>query len=64
MISAAVQRGGFVYIYNERNSQCGCIGLNGGSLMGFTGSTVSIKRGGFMYVYNEKGCQVSCHSAR
>ena len=62
MISTAVQRGSFIYVYNERNSQCACI--SGEQLMGFTSTTVSVKKGSFIYVYDEQGRQVSCHSCR
>lgn len=58
MISTAVQRGNFVYVYNERNSQTASIA---GELYGFTSTTVSVKRGDFVYVYNERGSQVSSH---
>lgn len=59
MISTAVQKGSFIYVYNERNSQCACI--SGEQLMGFTSTTVSVKRGSTIYVYDEKGHQMSSH---
>ena len=62
MISTAIQKGNFIYIYNEKNSQCG--NISGGQLVGFTSTTVSVQKGGFIYVYDEKGHQKSCHSAR
>ncbi|MCF0217018.1 MAG: hypothetical protein HUK21_11170 [Fibrobacteraceae bacterium] len=61
MISTAVQRGNFVYVYNEKNSPIKTIS---GELHGFTSTTVSVKRGSFIYVYDEKGSQIATHSAR
>lgn len=51
-ISTAVQRGNWVYIYDEHGSQK--TGISG-DLHGFTGSSVSVKRGNWIYVYNEHG---------
>jgi len=66
-IGNAVQRGSFVYVYNEKNSQIACLlagnGPNDG-LKGYTGSSVNIQRGEFIYTYNEKGTQTGCVSAR
>lgn len=58
-ISTAIQRGNFVYVYNERNSQTACIT---GELMGFTSTTVTVKRGNFAYVFDERGSQKACRS--
>ena len=55
MIGTAIQRGKFVYVYDEKNHQ---IFSQYGSLYGFTGSNVSIKRGNFVYIYDERGHQV------
>ncbi len=59
MISTALQKGSSVYVYNERN---GVAFTTTGTLMGFTGSTVSVKKGNSLYVYNERGGVVSTHS--
>ena len=59
MISTAVQRGSSVYVYNEKNS---LIFTTPGTLMGFTGSTVSVKKSSSIYVYNEKGSLMATHS--
>ena len=59
MISTAVQRGSWIYVYDERNNQCASI--SGDQLMGFTSTTVSVKRGSWIYVYDEKGSQMSSH---
>ncbi len=61
MIGAAIQRGDYVYVYNERNSM---IYSQYGSLYGFTGSSVSIKRGDYVYVYNERGSLTASHYCR
>jgi hypothetical protein len=65
-IASAVERGGFVYLYNEKGNQIGCVqGGSGpkGGLMGFTGSSVSVRRGGFVYIYDAKGHQTGCVGA-
>lgn len=57
-ITTAVQRGGFVYVYGEKNHTLCTLpagGAAGDGLHGFTSSTVSIRRGSFLYVYNERG---------
>ena len=58
-ISTAIQKGNWVYVYNEKNSQSACIN---GELMGFTSTTVTVKRGNFAYVFDEKGSQKACRS--
>lgn len=66
-IGSAVQKGRFVYVYDERGRQLTCIaagGQSGDGLRGYTGSTVSIRKRRFLYVYNEKGHQLSCLSIR
>ena len=65
MIASAVQRGSYVYVYNERGGQlCALPCGNDGSLQGYTASTVSIKRGNYIYIYDEKGSQKSAIPAR
>ena len=46
MIGTAVQRGNYVYVYDEKNRQ---LYSQYGELYGFTGSTVSIKRNNYVY---------------
>lgn len=58
MITTAIQRGSFVYVYGEKNRQ---LYSKPGQLAGFTGSTVSVKKGNFIYVYDEKGRQIGSH---
>lgn len=66
-IGNAVQRGGFVYVYNEKGhqlfTQSAGRGPNDG-LKGYTSGTVNIQRGGFIYTFNEKGQQISTTQAR
>ena len=56
----AVQKGQYVYLYNEQGMQflslpCGGDGL----LQGYTASTVTIKKGQYVFVYDERGMQKS-----
>lgn len=66
-IGSVIQKGNFVYVYNEKGQQLSCIAACSksiDSLQGYTTSTVSIKRGNFIYIYDERGRQKSCISAR
>ncbi len=66
-IGNAVQRGKFVYVYDEKGRQlCALSGGSGASdgLAGYTSGTVNIRRGAFIYTYDEKGRQKSVTSAR
>lgn len=56
MISVAIQKGSYVYVYNEKNVQ---LFTRPGDLYGFTSSTVAIRRDKYIYVFNEKGLQIS-----
>ena len=66
-IGNAVQRGAFVYIYDEKGRQIGSVpggsGPNDG-LKGYTSSTVNVRRGNFIYTHNEKGRQIASTPAR
>ncbi len=62
-IGSAVQRGSFVYVYDERGRQLTTV-LAGEGMQGYTGSTVSVKRGAFVYTYDERGRQISTTPAR
>lgn len=61
MISTAVQKGPYVYAYDEDNNIMFSVS---GELYGFTSTTVSVQKGPYVYVYNERGNQVSSHSVR
>lgn len=66
-IGSALQRGNYVYIYDERGRQLACLSAGSGphdGLHGYTGGTVSIRRGNYVYTYDERGRQVSCIAAR
>lgn len=66
-IATAVERGGFVYIYDEKGGQIRSFPSghqSGDGLKGYTASTVSIRKGDFIYTYNEKGNQISAIPAR
>ena len=58
MITTAVQRGNYVYVYDERNCQ---VASQYGQLQGYTGSTFSVKRDNYVYTYDERGCQISSY---
>ncbi|MCQ2562335.1 MAG: hypothetical protein MJ158_01810 [Alphaproteobacteria bacterium] len=51
-IAAAKQNGNSVYVYSDNGN---VLFVRTGTLMGFTGSTVSIQWGTSLYVYDETG---------
>ncbi|MCR4661400.1 MAG: hypothetical protein K5765_05275 [Clostridia bacterium] len=52
MISVAVQRGSFVYVYDEKNH---VVFTTSGKLYGYTSSTVSVlKDGKYIYTYDDR----------
>ncbi len=59
MISLAIQKGNFVYVYNEKKCQTACLT---GELLGFTSITVTVRKGNFAYTFDEKGNQKACKS--
>lgn len=66
-IANAIQKGSFVYIYDEKGRQLACVGAGsqkGDGLTGYTSSTVNIRKGSFIYSYDEKGRQTGCVGAR
>jgi hypothetical protein len=61
-IGNAVQRGAFIYIYDEKGRQSAIISAGSGThdgLTGYTSSTVNCRRGPFIYSYDEKGRQLT-----
>lgn len=54
-IANAVVRGTQFFIYDEKGRQLGSGPTQGGQLVGFTATTVSIKRANMIYIYDEKG---------
>ena len=66
-IGNAVQRGSFVYIYNEKGQQLATVPAGSSSddgLTGYTSTTVNIRRGFAIYSYDERGRQTSMTFAR
>ena len=66
-IGSAVQRGSFVYVYDEKGRQLTALPAGSGpedGLKGYTGATVSIRRGSFIYTHDERGRQTSTTPAR
>jgi hypothetical protein len=66
-IGNAVQKGSWVYIYDEKGQQTGCVGAGtakGDGLTGYTSSTVNVRKGSWVYSYDEKGRQTACVGAR
>lgn len=66
-IGSAVQKGAFVYIYDEKGKQIGTVPAGSGKddgLKGYTATTVSVRRGAFIYIYDEKGRQKGTTPAR
>ncbi|HBK08566.1 MAG TPA: hypothetical protein DDZ81_22395 [Acetobacteraceae bacterium] len=61
-IANAVERGDYVYVYDEKGRQIFSIPLGSGAqhgLHGFTGGSVSIRRGDYIYNYDRTGHQIS-----
>lgn len=66
-IGNAVQRGSFIYVYDEKGHQIAMIaggpGPNDG-LTSYTSSTVNVRRNAFIYTYKERGQQIGMTPAR
>lgn len=61
MISVAIQKGNYVYVYDEKNHQiCSCYG----QLSGYTSGTYSVRKGNYIYTYDEKNHLVSSHYSK
>jgi hypothetical protein len=61
-IANAVQKGSYVYVYDEGGKELCSIfagSWKGDGLHGFTGSAVSIRTGSYIYTYDENGRQLS-----
>lgn len=56
MITVAVQRGSYVYVYGEGNKH---LFSKDGTLYGYTSTTVSVRRGNVVYTYDTRGIQIS-----
>lgn len=65
-IANAIQKGPFVYIYDEKGRQVGMVSAGSGKddgLKGYTGNSVNVRKGAFIYSYDEKGRQTGMVSA-
>lgn len=54
-IATAVVIGNILYVKDARGQTLFTRSINGGELMGYTGSTVTIRIGRLAYVLNERG---------
>ena len=60
-IGNAIQRGSYVYIYDENNRQTGSVPAGSGpndGLKGYTSSQVNVQRGSYIYSHDERGRQI------
>ncbi len=60
-ISNAIERDGFVVIFNETGNQCASIQIGRGSkdgLTGYTSTTVNVRDGNFSKSFDERGNQI------
>lgn len=65
-IGNAVERGGWVYIYDENGRQVSAVSAGSGpndGLKGYTSLRVNVKRGGWIYSYDQNGRQIGAVSA-
>ena len=61
-IGNAVQRGNYVFIYDEKGGQVGMVPAGTGvqdGLKGYTSSAVNVRNGNYIISYDEKGSRVS-----
>jgi hypothetical protein len=61
-IANAVQKGSYVYVYDEHGRELCSIfagSWKSDGLHGFTDSAVSVRTGSYIYTYDEKGHQLS-----
>jgi hypothetical protein len=66
-IGNVVERGSYVYVYDERGQKTGSIPAGSGpndGLKGYTSNTVNVRHGSFVYTYDAKGHQVGSTPAR
>jgi hypothetical protein len=66
-IANVVQRGSYVFVYDEHGRQICSLSTGsrpGDGLTGYTSSTFNIKRGAFIFTYDEKGRQIATTPAR
>lgn len=66
-IGNAVERGSYVYIYDEKGRQTAVVSTGSGrddGLKGYTSSRVNVRRGPYIVSYDERGRQVGTAPAR
>ncbi len=66
-IGNAVQRGSYIYVYDEKGRQLYVKSAGSGphdGLKGYTSGTVNIRHGSYIYTYDERGVQRSSTAAR
>lgn len=65
-IGNAVQRGDWVYIYDDKGNQTATVNAGSGQgdgLKGYTSSSVNVQRGSWIYSYDERGTQLNVVNA-
>ncbi len=61
-IGNAVQRGNYVFIYDEKGGQTGMVPTGIGpqdGLKGYTSSAVNVRNGNYIFSYDERGSRIS-----
>ena len=58
MIETCVQKGSSVYVYGSGNR---CLFVESGTLVGYTGNSVSVKKGSSVYTYDANHHCISVH---
>ena len=65
-IGSAIERGSFIFVYDERGTTLFSKAKGSGpkdGLLGFTGSTVTARYGSIIYTYDEKGMTLYAKAA-
>lgn len=66
-IGSAVQRGSYVFVYDESGRHVFSLPAGTGpkdGLHGYTGATISVRRGAYIFTYDNRGRQISSTPAR
>lgn len=66
-IATAIQRGDYIYVYDERAHQLFWKPSGSGpqdGLLGYTAGSITIRQGDNIYVYDQRGYQLSSVPAR
>jgi hypothetical protein len=65
-IGSAIERGSYIYVYDERGTTLFQKARGSGAkdgLLGFTGATVTVRFGSIIYTYGERGETVFAKAA-